>query len=52
MGEDGKPGEGERVLNFLDAGIDQESVAFFAFLPDGRLAVTCGHGGRRAPNGR
>lgn len=42
MGEDGKPGEGERVLNFLDSGIDQESVAFFAFLPDGKLAVTCG----------
>lgn len=42
MGEDGKPGEGERLLSFLDAGIDRESVTFCAFLPDGRLAVTCG----------
>lgn len=42
MGEAGKPGEGERILNFLDAGIDQESVVSFAFLPDGKLAVACG----------
>ena len=42
QGEDGDPGQGERMLNFLDAGIDRNSVNSFSFLSGGRLAVLCG----------